>query len=518
MERLASIILLVAPASCLRGVREQRTQGDRESLEKRIIDRMRAIVGEDKVIRNTVGIGEYSGNPAWVVKPTETDQVQKIVQLANKHGLHIVPLSSGLPRLRGQTSVEGENTVVVDLRLMNRILRVDSRNRVAMVEPGVTFVELIQELGKHGLQPLMPLLPKASQSVLSSALDQEPITTPRFHWDSPDPLLCTEAIFGNGELFRTGSAAGPGTLEEQWASGQAQKNPMGPSQFDPYRIIQGSQGTIGVVTWASIKCEIKPEHTRLMLTSSENLEDLFDFTYTMLRRKLADHLFIMNALSLSSAINLTQEEIEAMKRSLPEWILVLSFAGRGLLAQEELDYRVADSLDIAEANDLSLAESLDNIPAKEVEKTIGPTYQEQYWKLRYKGACKEVFFLTTLGLTSYLYSEFLNASRESGFPGERIGVYLQPTIQGTNTHCFFDIHYDPKDPTQSKAAEALFQNGSRFLIEKGAYFSRPVPAIAESVFSCSSHETISAMKRVKSIFDPNFVMSPGNLCFEEVQE
>ncbi|MFW9912705.1 MAG: FAD-binding oxidoreductase [Candidatus Thorarchaeota archaeon] len=487
-------------------------------MEKRIIDRMKAIVGEDNVIKNTAGMSEYSGNPAWVVKPTETDQVQQIVQLANKHGLHIVPLSSGLPRLRGQTSAEGENTLVVDLRLMNRILRVDGRNRVAMVEPGVTFVELIQELGKHGLQPLMPLLPKASQSVLSSALDQEPITTPRFHWDSPDPLLCTETIFGNGDLFRTGSAAGPGTLEEQWASGQAQKNPMGPSQFDPYRIIQGSQGTIGVVTWASIKCEIKPEHTRLMLTSSENLEDLFDFTYTMLRRKLADHLFIMNALSLSSSINLTQEEIEAMRRSLPEWILVLSFAGRGLLAQEELDYRVADSLDIAEANGLSLAKSLDNIPAEDVEKIIGSPCQEQYWKLRYRGACKEVFFLTTLDLAGYLYSEFLNASRENGFPGDSIGAYLQPTIQGTNTHCLFDIYHDPEDSNQSQAAEALFKSGSRVLMDKGAYFSRPAPSIADSVFSRSSHETISAMKRVKSIFDPNLVMSPGNLYLQEVQE
>jgi FAD/FMN-containing dehydrogenase len=487
-------------------------------LDKQIIDRLAAIVGKDNIITDQAEMREYSGNPACVVKPAKTEQVQKIVQLANEHRVSIVPLSSGLPRLRGQSSAKGEDTVVIDLRRMNRILRVDSKNRVTMVEPGVAFGELIHELDKHGLQPLMPLLPKSSQSVLASALDQEPIATPRFHWDSPDPLLCTEAIFGNGELFRTGSAAGPGTLEEQWASGQAQKNPMGPSQFDPYRIIQGSQGTIGVVTWASIKCEFKPKYTRLMLTSSENLEDLFDFTYAMLRRKLADHLFIMNALSLSSAINLTQEEIEAMRRSLPEWILVLSFAGRGLLAQEELDYRVADSLDIAEANGLSPAESLDNIPAEEVEKIIGRPCPEQYWKLRYKGACEEVFFLSTLDMASHLYREFQAVATEKRFPADSIGVYLQPTIQGTNTHCFFDIHYDPDDSTQSKAAETLFQSGSRVLMDKGAYFSRPVPAIAESVFSRSSHETISAMKRVKSIFDPNLVMSPGNLCFEEVQE
>ncbi|MFX0055692.1 MAG: FAD-binding oxidoreductase [Promethearchaeota archaeon] len=487
-------------------------------MEKKIIDRLTAIVGEDNIVIDATALNEYSGKPTCVVNPTETEQVQQIVQLANEHRLHLIPISSGLPRLRGQTSAEKADTVVVDLRLMKRILRVDSRNRMAAVEPGVTFEELIHELDKHGLQPLMPLLPKASQSVLANALDQEPITIPRFHWDSPDPLLCTETVFGNGDLFRTGSAAGPGTLEEQWASGQAQKNPMGPSQFDPYRIIQGSQGTIGIVTWASIKCEHKPKNSQLLLASSENLEDLFDFTYTMLRRKLADDLFIMNALSLSSALNLTHEEIIEMERKLPKWTLILNFAGRGLMAHEELDYRVADSRDIAAANDLTLTYSLDDIPAGEVKKMIGAPCPEQYWKLRYKGACKEVFFLTTLDLTSFLYSEFLNATRENKFPADSIGVYLQPAIQGTNTHCFFDIYYDSQDLNQLEAAEALFQNGSRLLMDKGAYFSRPVPAIAGSVYLRSSPEIISAMKQVKSIFDPNLVMSPGNLCFEEVRK
>ncbi|MFW9803647.1 MAG: FAD-binding oxidoreductase [Candidatus Thorarchaeota archaeon] len=487
-------------------------------MEKKVIDRLTAIVGEDNIVIDTTELSEYSGNPACVVKPTETEQAQQIVKLANEHRLHVIPTSSGLPRLRGQTSAKGEDTVIVDLRLMKRILRVDTKNRVVTVEPGVTFEELIHELDKNGLLPLMPLLPKASQSVLASALDQEPITTPRFHWDSPDPLLCTETIFGNGDLFRTGSAAGPGTLEEQWASGQAQKNPMGPSQFDPYRIIQGSQGTIGIVTWASIKCETKPKNGQLLLAPLENLEDLVEFTYIMLRRKLADDLFIMNALSLSSAMNMTHEEISEMERKLPEWTLILSFAGRGLMAQEELDYRVADSRDIATANGLTLTDSFDDIPAEEVKKMIGVPCPEQYWKLRYKGACKEVFFLTTLDLTSYLYSEFLNAARENRFPADSIGVYLQPTIQGTNTHCFFDIYYDSQDSNQSEAAEALFQNGSMLLMDKGAYFSRPVPAIAGSVFSRSSPENISAMKRVKSIFDANLVMSPDNLCFEEVRE
>jgi hypothetical protein len=41
---------------------------------------------------------------------------------------------------------------------------------------------------------------------------------PKYHWDIGDPLACVEVIFGTGDMFRTGAAAGPGSLEEQWAA------------------------------------------------------------------------------------------------------------------------------------------------------------------------------------------------------------------------------------------------------------------------------------------------------------
>ena len=52
-------------------------------------------------------------------------------------------------------------------------------------------------------------------------------------------------FFGNGEEFRTGQAAGPGTIEEQWTVGGKQKSPYGPGTASFHRIIQGAQGTMG---------------------------------------------------------------------------------------------------------------------------------------------------------------------------------------------------------------------------------------------------------------------------------
>ena len=99
---------------------------------------------------------------------------------------------------------------------MDKIVRSDRRNKVALIEPGITFQELIDEADKMGLKVLMPLLPRAGKSVIGSYLEREPIQIPKYHWDMTDPLLCTELVFGTGDLFRTGSAAGPGSLEQQW--------------------------------------------------------------------------------------------------------------------------------------------------------------------------------------------------------------------------------------------------------------------------------------------------------------
>ena len=291
------------------------------------------IVGDGNVSNKQEVLNRYSGlfPPSLVVWPKTTDEVIQIVKWANSSQTPIIPVSSGAPRRFGSSLTKVENTIIVDLSRMNQIMRIDTKNKVAMVEPGVTYAQLIPELKKNGLRPLMPFLPKATKSVLASCLDREPTTIPRFHWDSSDPLLCTETVFGSGDILRTGSAAGPGSLEEQWASGQAQKNPQGPSQFDPFRIIQGSQGTIGITTWISMKCELLPEVHNVHLVGAGNIDELQDFNYALFRRRLVDEHFILNSNALNAALR--------SKIELPHWVLVLGISGHGILASDELAYR-----------------------------------------------------------------------------------------------------------------------------------------------------------------------------------
>jgi hypothetical protein len=187
------------------------------------------------------------------------------------------------------------------------------------------------------------------------------------------------------------------------------------------------------------------------------------------------------------------------------------------MAKDELDYRIADASEIALSSGVKLQGSAGKVAAKEVSGLLGVPSVEPYWKLRFAGGCQEVFALTTLNTAPLLLSAFEGASRKVGYPVENLGIYVQPTNQGTNAHFECDIFYNPANKTDSQRAKSLYLEGSEALLKAGAFFSRPYGRFANSVFKQCSDVTVSAMRRVKKIFDPNGIMNPGRLCFKEEQ-
>jgi hypothetical protein len=122
---------------------------------------------------------------------------------------------------------------------MNKIIRIDRRNRMIMIEPGVTYSQLQPELAKEGLRLPPPLLPRANKSVIASLLERQPTIVPRFQWAILDPLRCVEIIFGDGNRIMTGDAGShAATMEGEWELGFAQQSPSGPAQIDFYRLVQ----------------------------------------------------------------------------------------------------------------------------------------------------------------------------------------------------------------------------------------------------------------------------------------
>lgn len=482
-------------------------------------DKLSAIVGEGGVSDDAASLSSYQragiadgGKPLLVVRPAEPGQVRGLIKLANEDGLNLVISSSGPPRFRGDTVPSGE-AVIVDMSGMDRVLRVDRRNKVGLIEPGVTFAQLKAEAHKAGLRPLLPLLPRASKSVIASGLEREPIMIPRFHWDMTDPLLCTELIFGTGDLFRTGSAAGPGSLKEQWDKGLAQKNPMGPAQTDFLRIVQGSQGTMAAVNWATIKLELEPALHRLYFVPTDKLERLVDFSYRALRPKLAEEFFIINASALATIIAEDPQEIKELAARQAPYTLVYGVTGFEYLPEKRVAYQENDLAELAQAAGLRATREVPGASWRRMEEIISNPSPEPYYKTRSKGAFCEILFLTTLEAAPSFIPVIEEAAGRHGYPAGELGLYIQPIQHGRSCHMEFNIYYDPGDSADATRARELHEEASRALDEAGAFFSRPYGAWAGLAYA-RCPDTVVALKKIKEMLDPAGVLNRGKLCFD----
>lgn len=485
---------------------------------KELKEKLSRLVGEGAVSDEAAALQSYraagpasGGEPLLLVRPSRSEQVLAVVRLANEAGLNLVVSSSGQPRFRGDT-VPGGEAVIVDMSGMDGILRMDRRNKVALIEPGVTFSALKAEAAKAGLRVCMPLLPRSTKSVIASFLEREPITVPRFHWDMTDPLLCTELVFGTGDLFRTGSAAGPGGLEEQWRKGLAQKNPMGPAQTDFLRLAQGSQGTMAVVNWATIKLELQPSLHRLFFVPEASLEKLVDFSYRVLRPKLAEEFFILNAFALASIIGEEPPEIRELAAAQAPYTLVYGVAGFEYLPEQRVAYQENDLTALAQAAGVRSAREVPGANWRGFLDTISNPCGERYYKTRPRGAFLELPFLTTLDRAASFIPVVEAAAERHRYPPGELGVYIQPIQHGRTCHMEFNIYHDPGDSSDTDRARALHAEAARALDEAGAFFSRPYGELAGLAYA-GCPDTVLALKKVKEMLDPRGVLNRGKLCF-----
>jgi hypothetical protein len=479
------------------------------------------IVGADNVINQQAVLDQYASDisfvntvqPDCIVKPKNTNEVEKIVKLARKTGTPLIPISSGPPHFRGDTVPGVGGAIIIDLSGMKKIIRVDRLNRVAMFEPGVTFGELIPAITKEKLRLNMPLLPRSTKSVTGSMLEREPVVLPTYHWDIADPLDCVEIIFGTGDMFRTGAAAGPGSLEEQWLAGGAQVEAAGPSSASWYRIIGGSQGTMGVVTWSSARCEILPRLEEPFLVGSLQLDGIMEMVHWLIRLRIPNECFILNKMSLAAMMaKKWPHDYQEIKDSLPYWILFYNLAGYEYFPEERISTHEKDVWKIAQGVSLEPARSVGKVSAFDLLKAAQAPSAEPYWKLRYKGACQDVFFITNFQKVGELIDYMYQAADDAGYGVPDLGIYIQPLVQGSSYHVEFNLFYDPESQKETNIVKKLAGGVINPLISRGSFFSRPYGENARDILNKDA-ATVQALKKVKMILDPDNVMNPGKLCF-----
>jgi FAD/FMN-containing dehydrogenase len=478
------------------------------------------IVGSQNVLSSPEVLEEYSRDmsfvprirPGCLVKPRTVEEVKGLIKWANETLTPLVPISSGAPHFRGDTVPGAGGAVLLDLSGMKKIIRLDRRNRVAMIEPGVTFGELIPQVEKEGMRLNMPLLPRSTKSVIGSLLEREPVIMPLYQWAAVDPLVCVEISFGTNVTLRTGDAFGPGNLEVQWKAMQAQSNPQGPGQTDFGWVAQGAQGTMGIVSWATVKTEVLPTVQKAYLAGSNKLERLADFIYRLVWLRIVDECLVLNNTALAAMLAKNNKEYNSLREALPQWALFFCQAGYEYFPEERVTYQEHQMRAAAQQFGMEPEKSLAGVSAYELLRLLARPSEDPYWKLRRKGAFQEIPFTTTLDRVPKLVGVMYETAAQHGYLSSDIGIYVQPMVMGSSCHCEFNLFYDPSDAAEAAKIRNLYVQAGEALMNAGAFFSRPYGDLADMAFRRDA-QTTAALKKAKQILDPNNILNPGKLFF-----
>lgn len=484
-----------------------------------IVTSLSEIVGPSNVFDEMEKLKPYAKDngilrprmPNYVTYVENTDQVQKIIKLANEYRIPVVPCSSG-SHFFGNT-IPLQAGIIMDLSKMNKILNIDEENRFVRMEPGVTWGQLQSELAKHELMAICPLLPHPQKSALTSHLEREPACIPKFEYT--DNLTTMEVVLPTGELFRTGSACVPGFPEKSFSEGV---NISGPGDFMWPRIFQGAQGTLGVVTWAQCKIEYRPKVNKTFFIPFQELARAVDFVYKIQRRLIGEECVILNHFDMAAVLTKKwARDFAALRKNLAPWTVVYVLGGGKRFPEEKIAYEEeALQETAAECGVPKLPTSIYGMPG--VEKQIPDMLRtacpenETYWKFRFKGACEDLFFRTTMNKAQMFHQVVNEEAGKRGYSPQEIGFYIQPMVYGGNCHFEANFYYNPGDEDEVKMLSALYVEAAEAVINKGGFFSRPYGPVADMVYRRTSSYT-AMLKKLKNVMDPNGVLSPGRLCF-----
>lgn len=189
--------------------------------------------------------------PAAVAMPADTAEVARIVQLANRLGVPLTARGSGTG-LSG-ACIPVKDGVVVSFERMDAIREIDTDNHVAVVEPGVTLHQLDEATAGHGL--VYPVFPGESSGSLGGNVNTNAGGMRAVKYGvTRHQVLGLEAVLGDGSTIRSG--------------GKFVKATAG---YDLTQLIVGSEGTLALVTEATLRLYPRPAHAATVLAPFPSL-------------------------------------------------------------------------------------------------------------------------------------------------------------------------------------------------------------------------------------------------------
>jgi glycolate oxidase subunit GlcD len=193
------------------------------------------------------GLTLLRGTPRAVVFPEDTEQVAGVVRLCNEAETPFVPRGAGTGLSGGATPVEG--CIIVECSRMNRILEVDATNRTATVQPGVLNAQLSEFVAPLGLF-FAPDPSSQSACTIGGNIAENSGGPHTLKYGTTSPhVLCLEVVLPDGSVVHLGRGDG---------------HDLG---YDLRGVFVGSEGTLGIVTAATVRLVPIPERVETLLAS-----------------------------------------------------------------------------------------------------------------------------------------------------------------------------------------------------------------------------------------------------------
>ena len=198
-----------------------------------------------------------AGLPLAVALPTSTAEVSTLVRLCGQHGIPIVPRGAGSGLSGGAAGIEGGLTIA--LTRMDEVLEIDRENLVVVTQPGILNAELKKRVAAEGLfyapDPASYEICSIGGNLGTNAGGLCCVK----YGQTRDSVLGLEVVLADGRVIRTGG-----------------KNVKDTAGYALTHLFVGSQGTLGIITEATLRLRVAPPPRTTMLAFFPSLDGAGD--------------------------------------------------------------------------------------------------------------------------------------------------------------------------------------------------------------------------------------------------
>ncbi len=415
--------------------------------------------------------------PDAAVWPESTDQVSKVVALANDYKIPVVPRGAGTSLSGGVIPIRGG--VIIDLSRMNHILEISIENRFARVQAGVVCDDLNRELSKRGFTfPPDPASSSVSTIGGNVATNAGGIKGAKYG-TTRDYVLGIQIVLPTGEIMHTGS------YTMKCVSG-----------FDLAKLFIGAEGTLGVITEVTLKINPLPRHAMTAVATYAKLEDAGKAIFqTMTSGVLPSVMEILDKVTLQSI----KENTDI---NLPEAEAMILTETDGY-TWEEVEAQMGVVLAILRENHPTSVRT-----AKDERDRLN------LWKAR-KSAyatlarASHSFVLDDVTVPISKIPELLVGIQEIS---NRYGIVVATFGHAGDGNLHPQILYDEYDPGQVERTEKVEEEIFRLAISlRGTLSGEHGIGLSKANYMTLEHDPVEMglMKRIKETLDPNNIMNPG---------